>query len=75
VIAPSGEQVELEAGGQHAVVVEVGGGLRSYSVDGREYLDGYAACPPNAFRTGEAVLRLEPGRSFTSSWGISPLGG
>jgi aldose 1-epimerase len=27
-------------------------------------------CPPNAFRTGEALIRLEPGQSFTSSWGI-----
>jgi aldose 1-epimerase len=27
-------------------------------------------CPPNAFRTGEALIRLEPGRSFTSTWGI-----
>jgi aldose 1-epimerase len=27
-------------------------------------------CPPNAFRSGEAVVRLEPGRSFTSRWGI-----
>jgi aldose 1-epimerase len=31
-------------------------------------------CPPNAFRTGEAVVRLEPGQSFTSAWGIAPLG-
>jgi aldose 1-epimerase len=29
-------------------------------------------CPPNAFRTGEAVLRLEPGQSVTSAWGITP---
>ena len=29
-------------------------------------------CPPNAFRTGEALIRLEPGGSFTSSWGIAP---
>jgi len=29
-------------------------------------------CPPNAFRTGEAVIRLEPGRSVTSTWGITP---
>ena len=27
-------------------------------------------CPPNAFRTGESLIRLEPGRSFTSTWGI-----
>lgn len=29
-------------------------------------------CPPNAFRTGEAVVRLEPGDTFRSVWGITP---
>ena len=29
-------------------------------------------CPPNAFRTGEDLIQLEPGQSFTSSWGIDP---
>lgn len=29
-------------------------------------------CPPNAFRTGEALIRLEPGGSFTSTWGLAP---
>jgi aldose 1-epimerase len=28
-------------------------------------------CPPNAFRTGEALIRLPPGASFTSNWGIA----
>ena len=27
-------------------------------------------CPPNAFRTGEALIRLEPGDSTTGAWGI-----
>jgi aldose 1-epimerase len=25
-------------------------------------------CPPNGFRTGDALIRLEPGCSFTSTW-------
>jgi aldose 1-epimerase len=29
-------------------------------------------CPPDAFRSGESLIRLEPGESFTSSWGIDP---
>ena len=29
-------------------------------------------CPPNAFRTGDSVIRLAPGQSTTSGWGISP---
>jgi aldose 1-epimerase len=28
-------------------------------------------CPPNAFQTGDRVLRLEPGEAATSSWGAS----
>ncbi len=42
-LLPSGRQVELSACGQSAVVVEVGGGIRDYRVDGRPVLDGYAA--------------------------------
>jgi len=40
-VAPSGEQFELSLGGQRAVIVEVGGGVREYSVDGRSVLDPY----------------------------------
>ena len=29
-------------------------------------------CPPNAFRSGEGLIRLEPGESFTGEWGIDP---
>ena len=29
-------------------------------------------CPPDAFRSGEDLIRLEPGASFTSTWGIRP---
>jgi len=40
-IAPTGEQIELASGDQRAVVVEVGGGLRTYFTDRRAVLDGY----------------------------------
>lgn len=39
--APSGEQFEIVAADQRAVVVEVGGGIRSYTADGEDVLDGY----------------------------------
>ena len=29
-------------------------------------------CPPNAFRTGRDLVRLEPGQSFRGRWGIRP---
>src|SRR5437764_3150218 len=41
-VPPSGAQIELRHGGQQAVGVEVGGGLRTYTVDGAHVLDGYA---------------------------------
>jgi aldose 1-epimerase len=27
-------------------------------------------CPPNAFQTGEGVVRLEPGQTVTTRWGV-----
>jgi aldose 1-epimerase len=42
-VYPSGEQIEIRAGDQRAVVVEVGAGLRSYAVSDYDVLDGYVA--------------------------------
>ena len=28
-------------------------------------------CPPDAFNSGESLIRLEPGQSWTGTWGIS----
>lgn len=40
---PSGDQHEISHGDQHAVVVEVGGGVRKYRVGSRAVLDPYDA--------------------------------
>ncbi|HEX3705398.1 MAG TPA: aldose 1-epimerase family protein [Mycobacteriales bacterium] len=40
---PSGAQHVIRHGSQEAVAVEVGGGLRTYTVAGRDVLDGYNA--------------------------------
>lgn len=42
-LIPSGEQYEIACGTQRAIIVEVGGGLRTYSRDNRELLDGYTS--------------------------------
>jgi len=52
------------------IMVFTGGDLpdvsrRSLAVEPMTY-------PPNAFRSGEGVIVLEPGRSVTCEWGISP---
>ena len=57
---------ELVHGDQRAVVVEVGGGLRSYAVAGRELLDGYRADEMCASGRGQVLLpwpnRIEDGQ-------------
>ena len=65
MIAPSGEQITIAAGDQQAVVVEVGGGLRSYSAGGRELVDGYRADEMSSSGRGQVLIpwpnRLQDG--------------
>jgi aldose 1-epimerase len=62
---PSGEQFDLRAGEQCVVVVEVGAGLRSYTVGGREVLDGYGEAEMAGAGRGQALIpwpnRIEDG--------------
>ena len=56
MIAPSGEQIEIVHGDQRAVVVEVGGGLREYTLDGRNVLDGYGADEMSSSGRGQVLI-------------------
>ena len=53
---PSGEQFELTRGDQHAVVTEVGAGLREYSLGDHEVLDGYPADELASSGRGQLLL-------------------
>ncbi|MDM4722237.1 aldose 1-epimerase family protein [Micromonospora sp. WMMA1363] len=64
--SPSGAQWTIAAAGHEAVIVEVGGGIRTYRQGGVDYLDGYAVdelCPGHA---GQALApwpnRIRDGR-------------
>lgn len=57
VLPPSGRQLELVTGDARAVVVEVGGGLRTLSLGGREVVDGY---PEQAMASGGRGQHLLP---------------
>jgi aldose 1-epimerase len=65
MIAPSGAQIEIAAGNQRAVVVEIGGALRSYSAGGLELVDGYGADEMSSSGRGQVLLpwpnRLQDG--------------
>jgi aldose 1-epimerase len=65
MIAPSGEQITIALKDQQAVIVEVGGGLRSYSLGGRELVDGYSPHEMSSSGRGQVLIpwpnRLEDG--------------
>ena len=65
-VLPSGEQVALVQGDQRAIVVEVGGALRRYEVDGVELLDGYGPDDMCSGARGQPLIpwpnRLRDGR-------------
>jgi aldose 1-epimerase len=65
-LAPSGEQIELRHGEQRASVVELGGGLRQYSLGGVDLLDGYDADARCTDARGQVLVpwpnRLKDGR-------------
>ena len=56
-LPPSGRQLELVAGDARAVVVEVGGGLRTLALGGREVVDGY---PEQSMASGGRGQHLLP---------------
>jgi aldose 1-epimerase len=41
-------------------------------VDRRSLAVEPMTCPPNAFRSGRHLIRMEPGHSATTTWGIDP---
>jgi aldose 1-epimerase len=55
-IEPTGGRIQIEAGDQKAVVVEVGGGLRSYSAAGRDLLDGFGADQMSSSGRGQLLI-------------------
>jgi aldose 1-epimerase len=62
---PSGDQIELRAGDQRVVVVEVGAGLRSYTAGDRDVLDGYRPDEMASAGRGQVLMpwpnRIEDG--------------
>lgn len=54
---PSGEQFEITHGGQRATIVEVGGGIRRYEVEGREVIESF---PVDAMCDGAHGMPLVP---------------
>jgi aldose 1-epimerase len=66
VVLPSGRQFDIALGDQRVVVVEVGGGLRSYTVGDVDVLDGYPVDGTCTSGRGQVLIpwpnRIEDGR-------------
>jgi aldose 1-epimerase len=66
MLGPSGEQFEIAFEEHRAVAVEVGGGLRTYAVDGEDVIDGYGADEMATGGKGQVLIpwpnRLQDGR-------------
>lgn len=66
VPSPTGAQWLISHGDQHAVIAEVGGGLRSYAVGGHDVVAGYPADADCAHGRGQVLMpwpnRLRDGR-------------
>jgi aldose 1-epimerase len=63
--APSGEQSAIAFENQRVVVVEVGGGLRTYSIDGSDVIEGYSVDEMSTAGRGQVLIpwpnRLQDG--------------
>jgi len=75
---PSGQQYVLTSGDQRAVVTEVGAGLRTYTVDGRDVVDGYREDEICPIGRGQVLLpwpnRIEDGQyEFAGTLHQTPL--
>lgn len=67
---PDGHRVELWVD-EHYPILEIYTGDTLAPARRRRGLGAEPmTCPPNAFQSGERLLRLEPGESITTTWGV-----
>jgi aldose 1-epimerase len=71
-------EVRTPSGGAQLWFDEAFGFLQVFTVDDLGHGQAAVAiepmtCPADAFNTGEGLIVLEPGASWTASWGIRPL--
>ncbi len=68
--APDGSCVELWADGRYGFLQAFTGDGLSRERRRRGLAVEPMTCAPNAFQSGDGLVRLEPGESFTARWGV-----
>jgi aldose 1-epimerase len=69
LVAPDGVSAELWVDEHYPIIEIYTGDTLSGSRRRRGLGTEPMTCPPNAFQSGDGVVRLEPGESVTTSWG------
>ena len=67
--APDGSRVELWVDEHHPIIEVYTGDTLTEARRRRGVGAEPMTCPPNAFQSGEGLIRLEPGQSVTTTWG------
>lgn len=70
LIAPDASRVELWVDEHHAYLEIFTGDTLGPGRERRGMAAEPMTCPPDAFRSGDGVLRLEPGEAITTTWGV-----
>jgi aldose 1-epimerase len=70
---PDGARIELWADERHHVLQVFSGDTLAAGRRRRALAVEPMTCPPDAFRSGEHLIRLEPGESVTTRWGVRRL--
>jgi aldose 1-epimerase len=70
---PDGRTVELWVDSSHPVIELFTGDTLAPERRRTGLAVEPMTCPPDAFRSGEGLIRLEPGESCTSRWGVGLL--
>jgi aldose 1-epimerase len=68
--APDGSRVELWADAAHPIIQLYTGDTLAPERRRRGLAAEPMTCPPNALRTGDQIIRLDPGGSVTTRWGV-----
>jgi aldose 1-epimerase len=68
--APDGMQAELWVDGHYPIIAIYTGDTLGADRQRRGMGTEPMTCPPNGFQTGEGLVRLEPGESVTTTWGV-----
>lgn len=68
--APDGSSVELWVDEHYPIIELYTGDTLSPGRQRRGLGCEPMTCPPNAFQSGEGLIRLDPGESLTTTWGV-----